>query len=197
MTFNKIIPAAKISSLMKDIEWKSFLGRNPRRLVLPVTGILIVIIAVLFGFLPVLNNIKAKKKSIEINEVRLKELASLSKRYKEIKEFNSEIDRKISSKGTRFELLSFLEEVAKRTDISGKISSMQPSEGDPREFTVSIVLKDISMEELVDYLYEIIYSDKVVSVRKMHLKVQERGTRTLEASLVISTLKSPHGPSSP
>ena len=182
---------------MKDIEWKSLLGRNPRRLVLPFAGVLILIVAVLFGLLPVLNNIKAKKQSIEINEVRLKELASLSKRYREIKEFNSEIDRKISSKGTRFELLSFLEEVARRMDISGKIASMKPSEGDPREFTVSVVLKDLSMEELVDYLYEIIYSDKVVSVRKMHLKVQERGARTLEASLVISTLKSPHGPSSP
>lgn len=195
MTFKRL-PAIKISSLMKDIEWKSFLGRNPRRFLLPVAGILMLTLAVLFGFLPVINNIRSKKESIEINEVRLKELASLSKRYREIKEFNSEIDRKISNKGARFELLSFLEEVAKRTGISGKIASMQPSEGDPLEFTVSVVLKDLSMEELVDYLYEIIYSDKVVSVRKMHLKVQERGTRTLEASLVISTLKSPHSPSS-
>ena len=69
---------------MKDIEWKSLLGRNPRRLVLPVAGALILIVAVLFGLLPVLNNIKAKKQSIEINEALLKELASLSKRYREI-----------------------------------------------------------------------------------------------------------------
>jgi len=196
MAFNKIIPAIKISSLVKDIEWQSFLGRNPRRLLLPVAGGLILVLAFLFGFLPAVNSIKAKKESVEINEVRLKELASLSKRYSDLKAFNSEINLKTADKGVRFELLSFLEDVAKRTGISGKISSMQPSEGDPREFTVSVVIKDLSIEELVDYLYEIIHSDKVVSVRKMHLKVLERGIRTLEASLAISTLKSPHGPSS-
>ena len=136
------------------------------------------------------------KESVAINEARLEELTSLSERYRELKKFNSEIDRKLSKKGANFELLSFLEEIAKRVGIGEKISSMKPNESEPNEFSVSVVLRDLSTEELTDYLYQILHSDKALAVKKMHLKILERGQKALEASLVISTLKSPHKSSS-
>lgn len=151
---------------------------------------------IFFIFFPISQRIKVLKKSVVINEARLKELVSLSKRYRELKEFNSEIDRKISKKGAKFELLSFLEEVAKRIGISEKITSMKPKGIESHEFSVSLVLRDLNTEELTDYLYQIINSDKALAVKKMHLKVLERGQKSLEASLVISTLKLPHGSSS-
>jgi hypothetical protein len=130
------------------------------------------------------------------NETGLKELVSLSKRYKELKEFNSEIDRKINKKGAKFELLSFLEEVAKKVGINEKISSMRPKAIESHEFSVSVVLRDLNTEELTDFLYQVINSDKALAVKKMHLKVLERGQKSLEASLIISTPKLPHESSS-
>ncbi|MGA1791824.1 MAG: hypothetical protein ACMUIM_10075, partial [bacterium] len=106
------------------------------------------------------------KESITVNELRLKELSSLSKRYMELRELNSEIDGKISKKGARFELLSFLEEIAKKTGIGNKLSSMKPTEAEPHEFSVSVVLRDLNLEELTDFLYQIVYSGKVISIKK-------------------------------
>jgi hypothetical protein len=195
MVFRRISTIKKPSSL-RNIEWKSILGRNPRRYILPGAGILIFLFIVFFVFFPISQRIKVLKKSVVINEARLKELVSLSKRYRELKEFNSEIDRKITKKGAKFELLSFLEEVAKRVGVGEKISSMKPKEIESHEFSVSVVLRDLNTEELTDYLYQIINSDKALAVKKMHLKVLERGQKSLEASLVISTLKLPHESSS-
>jgi hypothetical protein len=195
MSFRRI-QAIKLPSLIKNIEWKSVLGRNPRRFILPGAGILIFLFIVFFVFFPISQRIQILKESVAVNEARLEELASLSERYRELKKFNSEIDRKLSKKGANFELLSFLEEVAKRIGISEKISSMKPNESEPNEFSVSVVLKDLSTEELTDYLYQVIHSDKALAVKKMHLKILERGQKALEASLVISTLKSPHKSSS-
>jgi hypothetical protein len=181
----------KLPSLKKEVEWKSFFSRNPRRFILPSAGILICLILILFVLFPVLQKIKAMKQSVKLSEARLNELASLGKRYKELKEFNDEIDQKISNKGTNFELLSFLEEVAKRIGIVEKITSMKPTNSEPHEYSVSVVLKNLSTQELTDFLYQLIYSGKVLSVKKMHLKTLERGPKSLEASLVISTLKLP------
>lgn len=195
MAFRRI-PAIKLPSLLRNIEWKSFLGRNPRRFILPGTGILIFFLIVFFVFFPISQRTKALKRSVAINEARLQELVSLSKRYRELKSFNSEIDRKISQKGEKFELLSFLEEIAKKVGIDEKISSMKSKGTEPHEFSVSVILRDLNTEELTDFLYQIIHSDKALAVKKMHLKVLERGQKSLEASLVISTLKLPHKSSS-
>lgn len=186
----------KMPSFKEDFDWKSLLGRNPRRFIFPGTAILIGLFIIFFILIPVLHKIGSMKKEIELNEARLKELSSLSARYKELKSFNAEIDRKLSKKEAKFELLSFLEEVAKRVGIGGKISSMKPTEGDPHEFSAAVVLKDLNMEELTDYLYQILYSEKILSVKKMHLKVSDRGQKSLQASLVVSTLKSSNKPSS-
>ena len=136
------------------------------------------------------------KESIIVNEIRLKELTALSKRYIELKELNSDIDRKISIKGARFELLSFLEEMAKKVGIGNKLSSMKPIEAEPHEFSASVVLRDLNLEELTDFLYQTIYSGKVLSIKKMHIRLLDRGQKSLEASLVVSTPKSPQEKSS-
>jgi len=196
MMFFKKTSAIKMLSLKKDFDWKSLLGRNPRRFIIPGAGILTGLFIIFFVFIPVLHKIGSVKKAIEGNEAQLKELSSLSKRYKELKSFNAEIDRKLSKKGAKFELLSFLEEMAQKVGIGGKISSMKPTEGEPHEFSASVVLKDLNMEELTDYLYQILHSELVLTVKKMHLKVSDRGQKSLEASLVVSTLKSSHKPSS-
>ncbi|MGA1864756.1 MAG: hypothetical protein ACMUHX_06805 [bacterium] len=182
----------KQPDLLKNIEWKSILGRNTLRFILPGAGILVFLFILFLVFFPVSQRIKVLKKSVETNEAGLKELVYLSKRYKELKEFNSAIDRKITKKGAKFELLSFLEEVAKKAGIGEKISSMSPKETESNEFSVSVVIRDLDTEELTDFLYQVINSDKALAVRKMHLKVLERGPKSLEASLIISTPKLSH-----
>lgn len=186
----------KMPSLKKGIEWKSLLGRNPRKFILPGAGILVSLFIIFFIFFPGLKKIRLLKESITVNELRLKELSSLSKRYMELKELNSEIDGKISKKGARFEILSFLEEMAKKTGIGNKLSSMKPTEAEPNEFSVSVVLRNLDLEELTDFLYQIVYSGKVISIKKMHLRILDRGQKSLEASLIVSTPKSPQEKSS-
>ena len=52
MSFRRI-QAIKLPSLIKNIEWKSVLGRNPRRFILPGAGILIFLFIVFFVFFPI------------------------------------------------------------------------------------------------------------------------------------------------
>jgi hypothetical protein len=124
-------------------------------------------------------------------ELEVNELASLCRQYTDLHRSNSKIDQMISKSGATFELLSFLEEISKKSGISEKISSMKPYESDPDEISVSLVLKNLTMDELTEYLNLIINSGKVLLVKKMHLKGSNKGQKSLEASFLISTLRSP------
>lgn len=176
---------------MKAVDWRAFLGRNFRRFILPGAVILIGIFLLFFIFVTVLSNISAKKELITRKELELNELTSLSKQYTDIKRFNAEIDQRISKNGANFELLSFLEEMAKKIGINEKISSMKPSKSGSDEVSASLVLKNLTMDELTGYLNQIMNTGRILSVKKMHLKASDKGKRSLEAYLVISTIKSP------
>lgn len=177
---------------MKDIEWRAIFGRNFRKLILSSALIITCLFILFFVFIPILNNIKAKKELIMQKELEIKELSDLCKRYIDLQTFNLKIDQKISKNRADFELLSFLEEVSKKIGISEKISSMKPSESGPDEIAASLVLKYLTMEELTEYLNQLINSGKVLLIKKMLIKaIINKGQKSLEASMIISTLKSP------
>lgn len=176
---------------MKDIDWRAFHGRNFRRFILPGVVILIGVFVLFFALSMILKNINVKRELLSHKEAEIEELVLLCRRYTDLRSFNSKIDQRISKNGANFELLSFLEEISKRVGVSEKISSMKPSEGGIDEVSAYLVIKNLSMDELTEYLNLIMNSGKVLLVKKMHLRALDKVQRSLEASLVISTLKSP------
>lgn len=177
---------------MKAVDWQGFILRHFRKAIIPCTFILICILLLFFVFVPVLSNINAKKSLIMKKELELRELVSLCREYKELKTFNEQMDKMIYKNGPNFELLSFLEEIAKKAGIIEKISSMQPSKGESDEISATLVLKDLNMDELTSYINQVMNSGKVLAVKKMQLKASDKAKRSLEASLVFSTIKSLH-----
>ncbi len=139
----------------------------------------------------ILDNINKKNELAGRKEQELRELTSLCRRYQEIHTSNKEIIERISKNGSNFELLSYLEEISKKVGINEKISFMKPYESSPDETSASLELKNLNMDELIEYLDNIVNSDKILLIRKMQIKViDSKQQKSLEASFLVTTLKS-------
>ncbi|MGA1869988.1 MAG: hypothetical protein ACMUJM_15750 [bacterium] len=102
------------------------------------------------------------------------------------------IDEYLKNQGKNFEIMSFLEDLADKTRISSKITSMKPLiSPNQKEVEAQVVFKGLSMDELQSYLYHIDTAEKFLWVKKMRLKRIDLNKGALEASMNIVTLTSP------
>jgi len=132
------------------------------------------------------------KAQIPQKELEIKKLLKLGERYLELKSRTILIDDYLEKKKKNFEILSFLEELAAKSSIADKISSMKPLSSSPgdTEIEVQVVFKGLSSKELNDYLYEIKTSNNFLWITKMRVKRIDLNEGSLEVSMNIVTLSS-------
>jgi len=161
---------------------------------LMVSSLLLVLLVSLSFFILsfILNKIRRAKELVGYKEMELKELSSLYMKYKNVLFYNKKMSDLISIKDADFELLSYLEDISERVGVKEKISTMKPSETGPDEKGALLTLKNIKMEELVDYLYELINSGKMLLIKRMIIRaVDIKQQKFLETTLVVTSLKYP------
>lgn len=150
-----------------------------------LTGASAIIIFLLMQFLVFpLFDAKAKmKRSIQANERILKEITELSTEYRIYKGNADYIKSALAQRDKDFTLFSFLEKQAGRAGIKTNITYMKPStttDTEPyKESSVEMKLEEITLKQLVDYLYFIESPRDLVQVKRISIKQSKRNQQYL------------------
>ncbi len=179
------------------MQWLKYLKANVRwgkreKLILKCTLFsLPVLLVIQFYLLPAIVNIKSLAQSIPQRKEDLKELQRLRNELLDLREKTAWVNKTLQQRGADFELLTFLEELAKKCKIENKIISMRPVNHPsllPNEKIIEINIDGLVTEELTNYLYEIENSSKLLFIKKTTIRSNYGPEKSLDVSLQVSTL---------
>jgi len=124
-------------------------------------------------------------------EKDLIEMVEVCSEYHKLKS-EAETVQKISSKrDSNFSLFSFLENISRNNNIKENVKYMKPSDvktsGSFKESMVEMEIANINLQQLMQFLYEIEYSDVNASVKRMSIKRRQNQKGLLDVILQVVT----------
>ena len=155
--------------------------------------IVIASIYYLFILSPALTGQKKLDKYIVKKEADLARMVQLNEKWEQFNRNKVEAEKIFSSKGKNFTLLSFLEGISREVGIQKKIVYMKPlsSPGEPgasKSLGMEVKLEGINVSDLVNFLYKLEYSDKLIHIKSIRIqKVTKGETPSLRVTLQANT----------
>lgn len=124
----------------------------------------------------------------------LDHLLALQKEWTRVSGARDEVLSKIKARGKDFAIFSYLENLADEAGLKSQIQYMRPLppvQDDDREGFIKrgleVRLKGVGLKELITYLYNIEYSDKMLKVESIHLKPLYTDPEFINATLRVYT----------
>ena len=149
----------------------------------------------LFQFLvfPFFDTRRRVQRGVRAKKIALKEIARLSSEYNRYRRSSQDIQEVIAHRRKGFTLFSFLEGKAGDAGVKEYIKYMKPSiskeTGPYRESMVEMKLEEITLSQLVGYLYRIESRDNVVSIKRISIKKNKKKPGYLDTILQIVTFQ--------
>jgi hypothetical protein len=139
-----------------------------------------------FVLSPFLGDLSRKRALIPKKERDLVEIRKLQEEYREIQQQLKAAQEAAAKRGP---LLTEIENITKRSNLSGKIVSLKPQTGTKTEgFTESIVevrLDNITLYDIVNYVH--LLEQATLRVRKLAFKPRYDNPKLLNATLIVSS----------
>jgi general secretion pathway protein M len=171
---------------------------NRRERYVVAGGVILVCLAVIYqaGIVPVLEKRALLLRRAEARAEMMAQVVQLDAEYHRLEDRIRTSDRVYARREPGFTLFAFLETAAVNAGVDGHIDSMKPSSVIDRvsrsELSmVEMTLKQISLAQLLAYLYRVETSDNVVFVKRMAITVERRERPVINAVLQVETVKSP------
>lgn len=168
---------------MKKFLSQITLSKREKFYVLAGTSAVVIFLFIQFLVFPLFDAKAKMKRSIQVNERRLKEITELSADYRTFKNNADYIKTGLTRRDKDFTLFSFLEKQAGRAGVKTNITYMKPSTaietGPYRESSVEMKLEEITLKQLVDYLYFIESPTDLVYVKRISIKQSSRSQQHL------------------
>ena len=149
----------------------------------------------LFQFLifPFFEARRRVQRGVSAKEDGLKEIIQLNSEYNRYRKSSRGIQQVIAKRRKGFTLFSFLENKAGEAGIKTYIKYMKPSvstgTGPYKESMVEMKLDEITLHQLINYLYRIESPDDVVSIKRISIKENKKKSGRLDAILQIVTFR--------
>lgn len=160
-----------------------------------IVSILLVYLVIFRGYIGGLQKLDNK---IEQKRAELKNLEALWDEYSEIKELLPSLESRLAK--SDFSLLAELEELSTKANVKEHIDSMQdfakPQNEFYRESAVRVKLKELTLDQLVNYLYNIEHASTLLRVKSLVVERSYANPELLDIQLEVSTfsqLASTHG----
>lgn len=132
------------------------------------------------------------QRRIDAKEQQLQEVHELAARYEALEQQTEVLTATYGDRPENFSLFSFLENIGTKTVTREKILAMSPSSktiGDQFvEESVEMRLSAVSLESLVDLLYEIENARTPLRVTRLKMKKRHKDPHNFDVTLVISTI---------
>jgi general secretion pathway protein M len=149
----------------------------------------------LFQFLifPFFETRERIKRGVRAKEGALREMIRLSSEYQRYRRGSQSIEQVVASRRKGFTLFSFLEMAAGEAGVKPYITYMKPSTsagtGPYKESLVEMKLEAIILPQLIGYLYRIESPSSLVSIKRISIKENKKGSGYLDAILQVMTLQ--------
>jgi len=156
---------------------------------------ILIAIFFLFQFLifPFFEARRRVQRGVSTKEDGLKEILRLSSEYNRYRRSSQGIKQFIAKRSKGFTLFSFLESKAGDAGVKTYIKYMKPSistgTGPYKESLVEMKLEEITLNQLIGYLYRIESPDYVVSIKRISVKENRKKSGYLDAILQVLTFQ--------
>lgn len=146
-----------------------------------------------FVVFPFFDTRRRLQRGVSAKKDALNEIAQLSSEYNRYRRSSQNIQQIITNRRKGFTLFSFLESKAGEAGIKEYIKYMKPSISKEaslyRESMVEMKLEEITLNQLVAYLYRIESRDNVVSIKRVSIKKNKKKPGYLDTILQIVTFQ--------
>jgi len=155
----------------------------------------LILVALLFYLVvisPALSRQDALSRTIAKRKQDLVRISEIKGKWQDFQTDRSEVQKTITSRGS-FTLLSYLEAVTREIGIDQRIQYIKPvtfpeGEGKLRPEGIELSLDGVNMEQLVNFLYKIEYSRKLLHVKRIKiLRASREKTSLLKVTLQVNT----------
>lgn len=161
---------------------------SPRdKKVLIIGGIVAAIILLyIFVVSPLLSDLSRKSDLLPKKERDLAEMRVLKDQYLEMQR---RLQQARAAAAQRGPLLTEIENLSKRANLSGKIVSLKPQAGVQtetfKESIVEIRLENITLYDLINYVF--LLERGTITIRKLYFKPRFDNPRFLNATILVSS----------
>ncbi len=141
---------------------------------------------------PALSREELLSKNIAKRKQDLVRISEIKGKWQNFQKDRSDVQEAIKGRGG-FTLLSYLEAVTREIGIDQRIQYIKPvtfpeGEGKLRPEGIEISLEGVNMEQLVNFLYRIEYSGKLLHVKRIKiLRASKEKTSLLKVTLQVNT----------
>lgn len=166
---------------------------NPREQAM-VVFLVLAIFTMLLGFGGYFTNKQLHRRQAQIS-ARIEKLKQVGQLQGDYKRRLAEQDRlaKTVQDNNGLQLLSYLEDAGKKAEV--ELKNIRERAGLPtgsdrvKEVAAEVVIKDISIDRLYDFLRRIEQGNPLVKIRKLKVKTRFDNKKRLDASITIGTYK--------
>jgi hypothetical protein len=135
---------------------------------------------------PLTEDLSRKRELLPRKEKDLVEMKVLKSEYLEIQQRLQEAQAAAAKRGP---LLTEIENITRRANLSGKIVSLKPQPGVQtdgfRESIVEVKLDNITLYDVVNYVY--LLEKEALRIRKLQFKPRYDNPKLLNATILVSS----------
>ncbi|MBI4822503.1 MAG: hypothetical protein HY791_39955 [Deltaproteobacteria bacterium] len=154
-------------------------------------GFGLMFVVLFFGGFLVTKDLKAREARIAAKAKSLTELGSLRTDYARRLSAQNRLAEQIKQNGS-VRLLSYIEEVGKAANVSLDKAAERPGQGFGealKEEDAEVLVSNVSMDRLYDFLRRIEEGNALVKVRKLKVKKRYDNAQRLDATVTVGTFK--------
>ncbi len=144
---------------------------------------------------PACDRIRTLQRILPEKQAQLRQLQTQSAQYTALRSELAQRQTQMTSPGSDFQLLPFLETLVERHKLTKHVVTMEP---DTRQSqpgcaeTVAIELHDISLKQLIDFLSAVQTSESTVRVGSLRIRTNPNNEALLDSTVGISSPKLSH-----
>ena len=170
------------------------LNRREKYIIYAAAGILGLLIIVHFIVSPFFENRRQMRRSLQAKKVELEEMRRLQADYSVLQDKLKLSKVRFRKRDKGFTLFSFMEQLAGRSGIKDRISSIRPSKTVQKnsKYKISRVemkLDAITLEQLTNYLHGVETSKNIVMVRKISITKKDKKQGLINVILQVETVE--------
>ena len=166
------------------------LSPRERVLVAGASGVFVLLVLIAGVVNPLLSASSRASRRVEAAEAELRAVQVLRSQYDEVHARMASVEQRIRS-GPRGEIFTTLESLAK--DSAVKVDSMEPrtspASDDYRETKVQVVLRGVTLAQMVSYLRRIESSPQLLSIKSLRIRTHADKPELLDVNFTVSSFE--------
>ncbi len=166
------------------------LSPRERLLVAGAGGVFLVLVLLVGVINPVLSASSRASRRVEAAEEELRAVQILRSRYDEVNARMASVEQRIQS-GPQGEIFTVLESLARASAVT--VDSMEPrtapASDDYRETKVQVILRGVTLAQLVNYLQRIESAPQLLSIKSLRIRTRSDKPELLDVNFSVSSFE--------